>query len=94
MKRKYTFDDAQKSIKGTTAVLTDVDFEHALAMLKHSPFNLGETKMSKYYILKDGKCWLPEGRGYTAKRAEAGIFALPEMEKFNLDGCTLEKAAS
>jgi len=43
MKRRYTFDDAQKGIKGTPVVLTDADFERALALLRLNPFSAPST---------------------------------------------------
>lgn len=43
MKRRYTFDDAQKGIKGTPVVATDEDFERALALLKLDPFSDSST---------------------------------------------------
>ncbi|ENZ4659781.1 hypothetical protein ACGLYR_004591 [Escherichia coli] len=49
--------------------------------------------MSMYYYIKTGpKYWKPRGCGYTKNRAEAGVFTLKDMEAFNLDGCTLERA--
>jgi hypothetical protein len=43
MKRRYTFDDAQKGIKGTPVVLTEADFERALALLRLNPFSDSST---------------------------------------------------
>lgn len=52
--------------------------------------------MSMYYIktgLESGlEYWKPKGYGYTKNREEAGVFTLKDMEKLNLDGCTLERA--
>lgn len=46
-----------------------------------------------YYYIKTGlDYWKPRGYGYTKNREEAGIFAIRDMEAFNLDGCTLERA--
>ena len=46
-----------------------------------------------YYYIKTGpKYWKPKGYGYTERREEAGVFTLKDMEAFNLDGCTLERA--
>lgn len=46
-----------------------------------------------YYYIKTGpKYWKPRGYGYTERREEAGVFTLKDMEAFNLDGCTLERA--
>lgn len=47
-----------------------------------------------YYYIKTGptKYWKPKGYGYTDRRAEAAVFTLKDMEAFNLDGCTLERA--
>lgn len=47
-----------------------------------------------YYILLGGEYWKPDGRGYTTKKTEAGVFTLEDMIKkdFNLDGCTLVRA--
>jgi hypothetical protein len=46
MKPKYGnswLDAAQKGIKGTPVVLTDVDFERALALLRLNPFSDSST---------------------------------------------------
>lgn len=49
--------------------------------------------MSMYYYIKTGsRYWKPKGYGYTENREEAGRFTLADMEAFNLDGCTLERA--
>lgn len=48
--------------------------------------------MSMYYIKTGLEYWKPKGYGYTKNREEAGVFTLKDMEKLNLDGCTLERA--
>lgn len=45
-----------------------------------------------YYIKTGSRYWKPKGYGYTENREEAGVFTLKDMEAFNLDGCTLERA--
>lgn len=46
----------------------------------------------RYHIKSERGYWLPGGHGYTQDRAQAGVFTLADMEAFNLDGCTLERA--
>ena len=48
--------------------------------------------MRMYYIKTGLDYWKPKGYGYTKNRDEAGVFTLKDMEAFNLDGCTLERA--
>jgi hypothetical protein len=47
----------------------------------------------RYHIKSERGYWLPGGYGYTQDHAEAGVFSLADMEAFNLDGCSLERAA-
>lgn len=47
----------------------------------------------RYQIKSERGYWLPGGYGYTQDPAEAGVFSLADMEAFNLDGCSLERAS-
>lgn len=47
----------------------------------------------QYHIVGEKGYWLQDCYGYTKKRSEAGVFSLSDMERYNLDGCTLEVKA-
>lgn len=48
--------------------------------------------MNMYYIKTGVNYWKPKGCGYTKNRKEAGVFTMNDMQKLNLDGCSLERA--
>lgn len=45
-----------------------------------------------YFIKSERGYWLSGGQGYTQSEHQAGIFTTDDLNRHNLDGCTLYNA--